>query len=131
MINAYFFLLLKLLHAITKSCQINCRIEEQRHAVKSFFVKIKYYMDKVSSWEFCNKNIEFTFKIFRMKIFHIYNLKSQGRTRLSLITLLSFGFKKKPPKNSSSERFFCKTQVFIKWFTQTQFLAIIKTRWFL
>ena len=60
-------------------------------------------MDKVSSWEFCNKNIEFTFNIFRMNIFHIYNLKSKGRTRLSLITLFSFGFKKKPPKNLSSK----------------------------
>ena len=55
-------------------------------------------MDKVSSWEFCNKNIEFTFKIF-----HIYNLKSQGRTRLSLIALFSFGLKKKLPKNLSSK----------------------------
>ena len=60
-------------------------------------------MDKVSSWEFCNKNIELTFKIFRMNIFYIYNLKSKGRTRLSLIALFSFGFKKKPPKNLSSK----------------------------
>ena len=49
-------------------------------------------MDKVSSWEFCNKNIEFTFKIFQMEIFHSYNLKSKGRTRLSLIALFTFGF---------------------------------------
>ena len=60
-------------------------------------------MDKVSSWEFCSKNIEFTFKIFRMKNFQIYNLKSQGRTRLSLIALFSFDFKKKPPNNLSSK----------------------------
>ena len=60
-------------------------------------------MDKVSSWEFCNKNIEFTFKIFRLKIFNISNLKSQGRTRLSLMALFSFGFKKKPLKNLSSK----------------------------
>ena len=58
-------------------------------------------MDKVFNWEFCNKNIEFTFKIFRMETFHIYNLKSKGRTRLSLIALFSFGFKKKPRKNLS------------------------------
>ena len=60
-------------------------------------------MDKVSSWEFCNKNIEFSFKIFRIKIFHICNLKSQGRTRLSLIALFGFDFKKKPPNNLSSQ----------------------------
>ena len=74
-------------------------------------------MDKVSSWEFCNKNIEFKFKIFQMEIFHIYNLKSKGRTRLSLIALFSFGFKKKPTKNLSSKIFFYKTEVFINWFT--------------
>ena len=75
-------------------------------------------MDKVSSWEFCNKNIEFTFKIFQMKVLNIYNLKSQGRTRLSLIALFSFGFKKKPPKNYQvSNRFLYKTQVLINWFT--------------
>ena len=91
---AYFFLLLKLLHGTAKSFQINCRIE--RH-------KIRYYMDRVSSWEFCNKSIEFTFKIFRMEIFHIDNLKSKGSTRLNLIALFSFGFKKKPPKNLSSK----------------------------
>ena len=56
-------------------------------------------MDKVSSWEFYNKSIEFTFKIFRMKNFQIYNLKSKGRTRFCLMALFSFGFKKKPPKN--------------------------------
>ena len=60
-------------------------------------------MDKVSSWGLCNKNIEFMFKIFRMEIFRIYNLKSKGRTRLSLIGLFSFGFKKKPPQNLSSK----------------------------
>ena len=59
-------------------------------------------MDKVSSWEFGNKNNEFTFKFVEWKFF-IYNLKSKGRTRLSLIALFSFGFKKKPPKNSSSK----------------------------
>ena len=56
-------------------------------------------MDKVSSWEFCNKNIEFAFKILRMEIFRIYNLKSKGRTRLSLIALFSFGFKKTTEKS--------------------------------
>ena len=60
-------------------------------------------MDKVSTWEFCNKNIEFTFKFFRLKFFYIHNLKSKGRIRLSLIALFSFGFKKKPPKNLSSK----------------------------
>ena len=52
-----------------------------------------------------------------MEIFHIYNLKSKGRTRLSLIALFSFGFKKKPTKNLSSKIFFYKTEVFINWFT--------------
>ena len=61
-------------------------------------------MDKVSSWEFCNKNIGFTFKIFGIEIFHIYKLKPKGRTRLSLIALFSFGFKDKPPKNLSSKK---------------------------
>ena len=77
--NAYSSLLLKLLHAIAKYCQINCRIEKTKTRGSIFFCKDK--IDKVSSWEFCNKNIEFTFKIFRMKVFHIYKLKSQGRTR--------------------------------------------------
>ena len=42
---AYFFfcLLLKLLHAITKSYQINWKKKGQRHAVQSFFAKIRYY----------------------------------------------------------------------------------------
>ena len=61
-------------------------------------------MDKVSSWEFCNKNIGFTFKIFGIEIFHIYKFKPKGRTRLSLIALFSFGFKDKPPKNLSSKK---------------------------
>ena len=60
-------------------------------------------MDKVSSREFSNKNIEFTFKVFRMEIFHIYNLKSKGKARLILIALFRFGFKKKPLKNLSSK----------------------------
>ena len=59
-------------------------------------------MDKVSGWEFGNRNNEFTFKFVECKFF-IYNLKSKGRTRLSLIALFSFGFKKKSPKNSSSK----------------------------
>ena len=71
-------------------------------------------MDKVSSWEFCNKNIEFTFKIFRMKNFQIYNLKSQGRTRLSLIAL--FSLRNHPKIYPVSKIFFCKTQVLINWF---------------
>ena len=60
-------------------------------------------MDKVASWEFCNKSIEFTFKIFQMKHFQIYNLKPKGRTRFCLIALFSFGFKKKPPENLSGK----------------------------
>ena len=61
-------------------------------------------MDKVSSWEFCNKSIKsITLKIFGMNIFHIYNLKSKGRTRLSLSALFSFGLKKKPLKNLSGK----------------------------
>ena len=72
---------------------------EQRHVVQSFFVQIRYYKDKVASWESCNKNIESLFKHFRMQMFYIYNLKSKGRTRLVLIALFSFSFKKKPHIN--------------------------------
>ena len=72
-------------------------------------------MDKVSSWECCNKKIELTFKTFRMEIFHIYNFKSKGRTRSILIALFIFGFKKKKIYQVS-KRFFYKTQVFVNWF---------------
>ena len=41
-----------------------------------------------------------------MEFFHIYKLKFKGRSRLSLIALFSFGFKKKPPKNLLSKIFF-------------------------
>ena len=60
-------------------------------------------MHKVSNWGFCNKNIEFTFKIFRMEIFNIYNVKSRGRTRLGFTGLFSFGLKEKPTQNLSSK----------------------------
>ena len=99
-----FFFLLKLLHAIDKI--LPNKLENRKNKDTWFdllFVKIRYYRDKVSSWEFCIKNIEFKFKIFRMEIFHIYNLKSKDRTRLSSIALFSFGFQKKPPKNLSSK----------------------------
>ena len=49
MINKYFFVLLKLLHAIAKSCQINLGVEKKRHVVQSLFAKIKYYKDEFAS----------------------------------------------------------------------------------
>ena len=50
------------------------------------------------------KYINFTFKIFWMHIFHIYNLKSKWQNYAKLVSraidLFSFGFKNKSPKKS-------------------------------
>ena len=74
MINAYFFLLLKLLHAIAKSCQINWRIERTKICGSIFFckdmTKIKLLVGNsaiAKAYEL--ENIKFTFKIFRMPFF--------------------------------------------------------------
>ena len=85
MINTSFFLFLKLLHVIAKSCQINWTIERTKTYGSIFFCKDKILQGKVASWEFCIyrnqrvENIKFTCKIFRMQIFHLYNPKSKWK----------------------------------------------------
>ena len=54
MINPYFFLLLNIFNTIARSHQINWRTERAEHKVQSVFAKMRYYKDKVASWEFCN-----------------------------------------------------------------------------
>ena len=54
MINPYFFLLLNIFNTIARSHQINWRTERAEHKVQSVFAKMRYYKDKVASWEFCS-----------------------------------------------------------------------------
>ena len=81
MINIYFFLLLKPLHAIAESCQINWRIERTKTcgSILFYFIylfiflqilditKIKLILGNSVTTELnVLKDINFTFKIFRM-----------------------------------------------------------------
>ena len=56
---------------MAKSCQMSWRIERN-------ITKIKLLVENSAITEVNElKNIKFTFKIFRVQIFHIYNLKSK------------------------------------------------------
>ena len=54
MINPYFFVLLNIFNTVARSHQINWRTERAEHKVQSVFAKMRYYKDKVASWEFCS-----------------------------------------------------------------------------
>ena len=76
------------------------------------------------------KNIKFTFKVFRMQIFHLkskwqnyinlnINVKTKGKICLALVL--------KQTPNKVSKSFIYKKQVFMNWFILTQLLVIITT----
>ena len=84
-LNDYYILFspIETFACIAKSCQINRRKERTKTSGSIFFTKIRYYKVKLlfgnSAITEVNKlkNIKFTFQIFQMQIFHIYNLKSK------------------------------------------------------
>ena len=77
-INTYFFLLLKLYHAIAKSCQKNWIIENKdmwlNLILQRYYKKLLVGNSAIGEVNEL-KIVKFTFKIFRIQIFHIYNPK--------------------------------------------------------
>ena len=110
MINEYFSLLSKLLHAIAKFCQISWRIVRKKTRGSIFFWKDTAKINLLVG-NSAKKILNLRLRFFECKFFMFITLYPSGRTRSILEQMskrkqekdfFSFGFKKKPPRKLSN-----------------------------